>query len=176
VQRFTLHYSISSWLICTPILSFVGTSTALAFFEAGYKVRGTVRSAAKAEEWIALFTKYKPQFESAIVPDIAAPGAFDEAVKGVDYIAHSKTLHTLLNASIAQFIVQLPRHITLRSRYNQRWVEARVISHRSSRITKRTCSFLQFMERLISLVRLRKNRRSSILSLHRPLRLSSISN
>jgi nucleoside-diphosphate-sugar epimerase len=74
----------------TSYSSFVGTEVTLAFLEAGYNVRGTARSAAKAREWIALFSKFEHQFESSVVADVAVSGAFDDAVKGVDYVVHSK--------------------------------------------------------------------------------------
>ncbi|KAK6995939.1 D-lactaldehyde dehydrogenase [Favolaschia claudopus] len=52
-----------------------------AFLENGYSVRGAVRSADKGE--------YREKFEVVEVPDITKEGAFDEAVKGVDAIAHT---------------------------------------------------------------------------------------
>ena len=55
--------------------------------ENGYKVKGTVRSKDKGEYLVNLF-KGKP-FEYVIVEDIGADGAFDEAVKGVDAVAHT---------------------------------------------------------------------------------------
>ena len=57
--------------------------------EAGYTVKGTVRSKDKADAWIALFPQYKDLFQYAIVPDMVAPGSYDEAVKGCDYIVHT---------------------------------------------------------------------------------------
>ncbi|KAF7340241.1 NAD-P-binding protein [Mycena venus] len=75
-------------VLVTGITGFIGTHTALAFLEAGYTVRGTARSAAKAEDWIARFSQHKAQYEYAVVEDIAASGAFDEAVKGCTIIAH----------------------------------------------------------------------------------------
>ncbi|KAJ6583799.1 NAD-P-binding protein [Mycena sp. CBHHK59/15] len=52
---------------------------------AGYFVKGT---AAKAEGWIAKFPAHKARYQYAVVADIAAPGAFDDAVKGFNIIAH----------------------------------------------------------------------------------------
>jgi nucleoside-diphosphate-sugar epimerase len=52
--------------------------------ERGFRVRGTTRSAAKAQ-WMS--SHYGPNFSLVEVPDIAADHAFDEAVKGVDGIA-----------------------------------------------------------------------------------------
>ncbi|KAJ6615334.1 hypothetical protein B0H10DRAFT_2176844 [Mycena sp. CBHHK59/15] len=72
-------------VLVTGITGFIGTHTALAFFEAGYFVKGT---AAKAEGWIAKFPAHKARYQYAVVADIAAPGAFDDAVKGFNIIAH----------------------------------------------------------------------------------------
>lgn len=58
--------------------------------EQGYAVRGTVRSAEKGRYLSELFNKdYSGKFELIIVEDITKDGAFDEAVKGVDGIAHT---------------------------------------------------------------------------------------
>jgi len=57
--------------------------------KAGYSVRGTVRSEAKAKHLSNLFGSYGDKFECVIVSDITKPGAFDEAVKGIDAIEHT---------------------------------------------------------------------------------------
>ncbi|KJA22025.1 hypothetical protein HYPSUDRAFT_41417 [Hypholoma sublateritium FD-334 SS-4] len=64
--------------------------------ERGYAVRGTVRSASKAKFIDAYFSAlgYADKFESVIVEDIMKEGAFDEAVKGVDAIAHTASPFT----------------------------------------------------------------------------------
>lgn len=59
------------------------------FLSAGYNVRGTVRSEKSAEGVKKSHPKYTSQLSFAIVPDIAAPHAFDEAVKGVDGVIHN---------------------------------------------------------------------------------------
>lgn len=53
-----------------------------AFLKAGYAVRGTVRSKASANALIEALSQYKNDIEIVEVPDIVAPGAFDDAVKG----------------------------------------------------------------------------------------------
>jgi len=54
-----------------------------------FSVRGTVRSPSKGEYLCNLFDKdYPGRFEYVIVEDIQKRGAFDEAVRGVDAIAH----------------------------------------------------------------------------------------
>jgi nucleoside-diphosphate-sugar epimerase len=62
-----------------------------AFLKAGYAVRGTVRSKASANALVEALSQYKEDIEIVEVPDIVAPGAFDDAVKGVHGIAHLAT-------------------------------------------------------------------------------------
>ncbi|KAK5686001.1 hypothetical protein LTS10_002114 [Elasticomyces elasticus] len=70
----------------------VGFKVLLKLLEAGYTLRAAVRSSAKADAILAapslqaLNPKSKLSF--TIVPDLLAPGAYDEAVKDVDYIVH----------------------------------------------------------------------------------------
>jgi nucleoside-diphosphate-sugar epimerase len=59
------------------------------YLEAGYSVRGTVRSFSKSAFLTDKFSNYGDRFELVIVEDITKDGAFDEAVKGVDVIAHT---------------------------------------------------------------------------------------
>ncbi|PPQ88275.1 hypothetical protein CVT25_005438 [Psilocybe cyanescens] len=60
------------------------------FLERGYSVRGTVRSEDKAKDVKDYFNSIGlgDKLETFIVDDIVKEGAFDEAVKGVDGIAH----------------------------------------------------------------------------------------
>ncbi|KAI5117773.1 hypothetical protein M0805_003592 [Coniferiporia weirii] len=57
----------------------------------GYSVRGTVRAESKATHLRSLFKNEVESgaLELVIVPDITVPGAFDDAVKGVDAIEHT---------------------------------------------------------------------------------------
>lgn len=63
---------------------FVAAEVLNSFLSRGYTVRTTVRSEATAEKVKASHTKYANQLEFAYVKDVATPGAFDEAVRGVD--------------------------------------------------------------------------------------------
>ncbi|KAI6010833.1 hypothetical protein F5J12DRAFT_566961 [Pisolithus orientalis] len=56
--------------------------------EHGYSIRGTVRSTKKGEYVKKYFAGYGVKLEIVVVEDITKEGAFDEAVKGVDAIAH----------------------------------------------------------------------------------------
>ncbi|KAF2135281.1 uncharacterized protein K452DRAFT_214353, partial [Aplosporella prunicola CBS 121167] len=59
------------------------------FLERGYNVRTTVRSEATAEKVKKTHAKYLSQLSFAIVADVSAPGALDEAVKDVDGVIHT---------------------------------------------------------------------------------------
>jgi len=56
--------------------------------EAGFKVRGTIRSESSSERVKDAHPRHKDALSFAYVKDIAEPGAFDEAVKGVDGVIH----------------------------------------------------------------------------------------
>ncbi|KAJ6603202.1 NAD-P-binding protein [Mycena vulgaris] len=75
-------------VLVTGINGFLATYTALAFLDAGYTVKGTARTAAKATDWIEHFPAHKAAYQHAVVADFGAPGAFDDAVKGCDIIVH----------------------------------------------------------------------------------------
>ncbi|KAH6677014.1 hypothetical protein F5X68DRAFT_37934 [Plectosphaerella plurivora] len=75
-------------ILVTGLNGYIGARTVEAFLAAGYRVRGSVRSAKSAEETLQALAKYRDQIEIVEVPDITAPGAFDAAVKGVHGIAH----------------------------------------------------------------------------------------
>ncbi|OJT06428.1 hypothetical protein TRAPUB_2703 [Trametes pubescens] len=80
-------------VLISGLNGFVATDIALAFLEAGYRVRGTVRSQAKADIWLRLpaFAPFiaRGQVEVVFVSDIVRPGAFDDALAGVDYFLHT---------------------------------------------------------------------------------------
>ncbi|CAE7215609.1 unnamed protein product [Rhizoctonia solani] len=76
-------------VLVTGASGFIAVWTVKTFLEAGYTVRGTVRSASKGDYLADLFKSYGDKFQYVIVEDIAKKGAFDEAVKGVDAVAHT---------------------------------------------------------------------------------------
>jgi uncharacterized protein YbjT (DUF2867 family) len=64
---------------------------ALAFaLQSGYRVRAAVRSPEKATQIKSAksIQGYSDRLEFVMVPDIVADGAYEEAVKGVDYVLH----------------------------------------------------------------------------------------
>ncbi|KAK3936256.1 hypothetical protein QBC46DRAFT_419726 [Diplogelasinospora grovesii] len=79
-----------STVLVTGCNGFIGSHIADQFLQRGFRVRGTVRDASK-NTWLAnLFdAKYGTgQFELFQLPDMAAPGAFGEAVRG-EYYPHT---------------------------------------------------------------------------------------
>nr|ADX07314.1 putative flavonol reductase/cinnamoyl-CoA reductase [Flammulina velutipes] len=81
-------------ILISAINGFVATDIALAFLNAGYRVRGTVRSQEKADAWLAL-PAFKDHTDSGklkvvIVKDITPDDAFvGEPLDGVDYFIHT---------------------------------------------------------------------------------------
>lgn len=76
-------------ILITGISGFVAAWIAHCFLEAGYHVRGTVRSEKRIEAIQKVHEKHADKLSFAIVPDSVAPGAFNEAAKGVTGIIHT---------------------------------------------------------------------------------------
>jgi len=76
---------INSVVLVTGVNGFIGSHVADQFLQAGYKVRGSVRKAPKADGLKTFWDKKYGQgkFEVVEVPEMAVKGAFDEAVKGM---------------------------------------------------------------------------------------------
>ncbi|KAK6348076.1 methylglyoxal reductase (NADPH-dependent) gre2 [Orbilia javanica] len=76
-------------ILVTGVTGYIASWTALKLLEQGYKVRGTARTLSKVEFLKnGPFAKYVSNFEVVEVADLEDNGAFNEAVKGVDGIAH----------------------------------------------------------------------------------------
>ncbi|KAJ3108629.1 methylglyoxal reductase (NADPH-dependent) gre2 [Phlyctochytrium planicorne] len=77
-------------VLVSGVTGYLGAHIALETLKKGFRVRGTVRSEDKGEYLASqVFQDYKGSFEYVIVKDIAVSNAFDDAVKGVDYVIHS---------------------------------------------------------------------------------------
>ncbi|KAK0659442.1 putative oxidoreductase [Cercophora samala] len=75
--------------LITGINGFIAARTALTFLQAGYRVRGTARSVSTTKPLLsAIPAELAANLEIVEVPDITAPGAFDQAIKGVTTVAH----------------------------------------------------------------------------------------
>jgi nucleoside-diphosphate-sugar epimerase len=75
-------------VLVTGANGYIAARTVEAFLIAGYSVRGTVRSLKSATPVQEALASYGDKLSFVAVPDITAPDAFDEAVKGVDAVAH----------------------------------------------------------------------------------------
>ncbi|KAI0674157.1 NAD-P-binding protein [Trametes maxima] len=80
---------VSGKVLITGVNGFIAAWTAKAFLEAGFSVRGTVRSLAKAAHLKTMFDEYGDKFEIVAVEDFTKEGAFDEAILNVDAIVHA---------------------------------------------------------------------------------------
>jgi len=71
-------------VLVTGANGFIAARTCEAFLEAGYDVRGTVRSVSSGGPIQEVLNSYvkSGRFEIVIVPDITEAGAFDKAVEG----------------------------------------------------------------------------------------------
>ncbi|KAK4049955.1 hypothetical protein OIV83_003779 [Microbotryomycetes sp. JL201] len=80
----------NSMILLTGASGYLAAHVGRQLLQAGHKVRGTVRSKAKGEYLQKLYAdEGLNEFEYVIVEDVEPEGAFDEAVKGVDGIAHT---------------------------------------------------------------------------------------
>ena len=73
-----------SLVLVTGVNGYIASHITEKLLEHGYRVRGTVRDAYKADYMHALFDeKYgEVAFEHQVVRDMATDGAFDEVMKG----------------------------------------------------------------------------------------------
>jgi len=81
-------------VLLTGANGFIATHVLIRFLQAGHTVVGTVRSNEKAEEALRTIPEdLRSKVKFAIVPDIAAPGAFDQVIKDndVDAVVHTAT-------------------------------------------------------------------------------------
>lgn len=81
---------IGSLVLVTGITGFIASHVADQLLQAGYRVRGTTRDEDKAKWVKELFaSKYgEEKIETAIVLDMAEPGAFDQACEGTFVHTH----------------------------------------------------------------------------------------
>lgn len=72
-------------VLVTGVTGFIGAHVALKLLQAGYTVRGAVRSKKKGELLLqqSVFREYTDRFRVVEVSNIEQTGTFDEAVKGL---------------------------------------------------------------------------------------------
>ncbi|KAF7561190.1 hypothetical protein G7046_g2948 [Stylonectria norvegica] len=83
-----------SEVLVTGASGFIATHIVDQLLLEGYRVRGTVRDEAKVTWTTELFSKrHGPgKYSAVIVPEMALPNAFDEAVKGVQGVVHTASI------------------------------------------------------------------------------------
>jgi nucleoside-diphosphate-sugar epimerase len=86
---FMVAISPPAKVLVTGANGYLATWVVKKYLEKGYSVRGAVRSLTKSAFLNENFAQYGDRFELVVVEDITKDGAFDEAVKGVDAIAHT---------------------------------------------------------------------------------------
>ncbi|KAI9328453.1 hypothetical protein DFJ73DRAFT_665260 [Zopfochytrium polystomum] len=74
-------------VLVTGVTGFVAAHVAKELLSRGFHVRGTVRSLAKAEH-LKTVLPHPANLSFAVVKDLTDAGAFDDAVKGADYVIH----------------------------------------------------------------------------------------
>jgi nucleoside-diphosphate-sugar epimerase len=85
----------SSLILVTGATGFIASHIVSQLLTLGYHVRGTVRSSSKAELSRSTTQKSHPNYSNIIIPDVAAPHAFDSAIKGVSGVIHVASDTTL---------------------------------------------------------------------------------
>ncbi|CAD6577364.1 MAG: methylglyoxal reductase (NADPH-dependent) gre2 [Cyphobasidiales sp. Tagirdzhanova-0007] len=83
-------------VLVSGVTGFVGTGgsiflmpVALEYIKHGFTVHATARSQEKADEWLSAHYIARLNTKFFIVKDVAEPGAFDEAIQGVEIVAHA---------------------------------------------------------------------------------------
>lgn len=77
----------SSLVLITGASGYVGSCVALEALRAGYSIRLVFRKEQQAEQWKDKYPDQLSRTQTVIVSDFAQQGAFDEAMKEVDYVA-----------------------------------------------------------------------------------------
>ncbi|WOO78577.1 NADPH-dependent aldehyde reductase ARI1 [Vanrija pseudolonga] len=77
-----------STILVTGASGYIGCHTVGTLLDAGYRVRVTTRSLPKAEYIRSLFPSHAGAIEHAIVEEMTAPGAYDDAVASVSGVVH----------------------------------------------------------------------------------------
>ena len=79
---------MSQKIFITGATGFIGSHVVLQTLEAGFDVRLSVRKQSQISALKTLFSGYDSKVEFTIIPDLAAYGAFHNALKGVAYVFH----------------------------------------------------------------------------------------
>ncbi|ODN86556.1 D-lactaldehyde dehydrogenase [Cryptococcus wingfieldii CBS 7118] len=92
------------FVLVTGVSGFIASHAAKEFLQQGFRVRGTVRSEEKGQYLTKLFEGLG-EFTYVIVKDVNQDGAFDEAVKGVNAVAHLASPFYVFNIKDPQELI-----------------------------------------------------------------------
>lgn len=84
----------------TGASGFLGSHIASQLLDAGYSVKATFRSDAKAKAFLEAFAG--KSIKTHVVPDITEKGAYDECIVGADFVIHSASPFTFNIKDIQQ--------------------------------------------------------------------------
>ncbi|KAJ5166299.1 dihydroflavonal-4-reductase [Penicillium canariense] len=77
-----------SLVFVTGSTGFIGSQVVAATLRAGYRVRLSIRKPEQEAALKARYAELSDKIEICIIPDLSRPGAFDDALVGVDYVFH----------------------------------------------------------------------------------------
>jgi nucleoside-diphosphate-sugar epimerase len=75
-------------IFITGATGFIGSHVASQSLNAGYNVRLSVRKEAQIDRLKEILPKHAEKIDFVVIPDLIKPGAFDQALKDVEYIFH----------------------------------------------------------------------------------------
>lgn len=141
LKKKKLYSQMAKTVLITGASGFIAAHTVNAFLRQGYHVRGAVRSERSAAEVKATHKEYATQLSLVIVPDITAPNAFDDAVKGVDGVSQLPST-TMARADDVRLFTPLHRSFSMlktmrKSYWSQLSRELRLYFSQSRSITLR---------------------------------------
>jgi len=77
-----------STIFITGATGFIGAHVALSALKAGYNVKLSVRREAQIESLRKALDAFADNLQFVVVPDYTTANAFDDALKGADYVIH----------------------------------------------------------------------------------------
>lgn len=75
-------------VLLTGADGYVATEIALQYMEAGFRVRGTFLSQARAEAWVKVH-QIQHLFEAVVTKDMVEEDAYDQVMEGVTIVVHT---------------------------------------------------------------------------------------
>lgn len=113
-------------VLISGVTGFLGTQVALEYAKRGFTVHATARSQSKADAWNQIHPLAAARTKWFIVQDIAVAGAFDEAIKGADIVAHTGKSRMLGQDTVSGPLRELdcsPRLATRNIVLTRNWIQ-----------------------------------------------------